>query len=54
MTAEQAKKLLEDRDLRVIESRTGIAYSVLWRLKNGKVKTVTPRVAFLLGAYQNG
>jgi len=50
----QAVEFLKDKDLRVIEKRTGLRYSVLWRIKNGRVKAISKKTATALEAYQNG
>ena len=52
--AMQAVEFLKDKDVRVIEKRTGLRYSVLWRIKNGRVKAISKKTATALEAYQNG
>jgi hypothetical protein len=48
--AQDIKNWLQDKDLRVIERKTGISYYTLWHIKRGQTKRVTDFTAAELEA----
>ena len=52
-TADRYKNWLEDKDLRVIAQKTGLAYQTLWEIKRGRTKRVTEATAAELDEVMN-